>query len=177
MVFVARAIILVGPSGSGKSVVAKRVAEATGFTLYDTDREVLDRTDFDHISEIFETHSEQYFRRLEREVIDEIETSSEDLIVATGGGLPAIPGAIERLENAGVTVYLRASVETLWQRLSADPQELADRPLLRDRGMEALEELMNRREEFYSRSMVRLDTDRMSVDEVTRAIVSEAAKT
>jgi shikimate kinase len=166
-------IALVGASGSGKTVIAERAAKGTGWQPYDTDAQILIRTGATRISDIFDMHGEVYFRGLEIQCLDDIAGLPPRIIVATGGGLPAIPGVMERLNGYGVTVYLKASVGTLWKRLNTDPRQLENRPLLRRDGKETLERLLRERERVYSAATVTLDTDQLSVDEVAALVVTQ----
>ena len=168
-----RLVALIGASGSGKTVIAERAATATGWDAYDTDAVILERTRVDRISEIFDEHGEAYFRELERRCVDELGNLGPHVIVATGGGLPAIPGMMDRLNRLGVTVYLRASLDTLWKRLTTDPLQLENRPLLKTGGREALGRLLNEREPIYRRSSLIVDTEKLSVDEVTALLVTQ----
>lgn len=168
-------LFLVGPSGSGKTVIGERAAQMTGWHLYDTDAEVLRMEDATAIGDIFDTKGELHFRRLELACLRAVSAIDAKLIVATGGGLPAIPGAMDRMQQLGLSVYLRASVETLWMRLQMDPPRLAERPLLRTNGEQALRSMLHRRESIYMRSSLILDTDTLSVDEVCRLIATQLA--
>jgi shikimate kinase len=94
------------------------------------------------------------------------------VVVATGGGLPAIPGMMRRLHALGATVYLKASVDELWKRLTMDPRELRDRPLLQTDGRRTLESLLESRKELYQQATITLDTGSLSVSEVCRLLVA-----
>ena len=168
-----RRVFLVGPSGSGKTVIAGRAAKDSGWRLYDTDAEILAKTGASRISDIFDEQGEAFFRGLERECMAAVLRESERLIVATGGGLPAIPGMIDEINRSGVSVYLKASVATLWKRLNVDPRQLEDRPLLRDGGEATLDELLRARDSVYGQAAVTLDTDQLSVDEACALVTAQ----
>lgn len=165
-------MVLIGASGSGKTVIARETARRIGWTLYDTDAEILNRTGESRISDIFDSAGEPYFRELEQQCLAELRQPDANVVVATGGGLPAIPGLMDELNRLGVCIYLRASLETLWKRLNTDPRQLEDRPLLRDGGKEALERLLAKRAPIYTRAAVTLDTDQLSVEEVCALLVA-----
>lgn len=166
-----RRIFLIGPSGSGKSAIARLVAERSGLRLYDTDAMILARFSGQHLTEIFDNHGEPAFRTWEAECVDQIELDDELCVVATGGGLPATPGMMDRLNTVGLTIYLRASIGQLWKRISLDPGALEDRPLLRGGGRRALEALVAARRNTYESATIVLDTESLSVTRVCDIIV------
>ena len=59
-----KSIFLVGFMGAGKTTVGKLLAEAKGFSLYDTDK-LIEEEQQKSISDIFSSKGEQYFRDLE----------------------------------------------------------------------------------------------------------------
>lgn len=168
---------LIGPSGSGKSALASMVAESVSAKLFDTDAMILTQLGADSIADVFDTHGEEHFRILEREAIEHVAISTGLCVVATGGGLPAIPGMMARLNHIGVTIYLRASVDTMWKRLSMDPESLKHRPLLRQHGREALAQLVALRQPIYQRASIVFDTDRLTADQVGEILVKVVERT
>lgn len=60
-------IVLVGMPGSGKTTIGKELAKKLGREFIDTDDVIKEQ--FGDISEIFKVNGEQYFRKLERDVI------------------------------------------------------------------------------------------------------------
>lgn len=161
-------IFLVGPSGSGKTIIGQRLAASLNWTLVDTDAEIIKKCG-KRITEIFSTEGEKYFRDLESNCIKDIISNrklSDEILVATGGGLVAIPGMMDRLNRNGITIYLKANIDTLWKRISTDPKQLLDRPLLRTNGKSVLAALVKMREDYYYQSTLVVDTDQLDVDEV-----------
>jgi shikimate kinase len=128
-------IYLVGPMGSGKTAVGRRLAALLDKQFLDTDGEIEKRTGVD-VRYIFEKEGEARFREREREVIAEL-TGLEDIVVATGGGVVLDPTNRERLAATGTVVYLETSVDALVQRtrssktrpllVSADPHGVLER--------------------------------------------------
>jgi shikimate kinase len=164
-------IFLVGPMGSGKTVVGRRLAERLGLEFVDSDAEIEARTGVD-IPYIFEREGEAGFRAREREVLDAL-TGREGVLVATGGGAVLDPGTRERLRTRGCVVYLRTSVR---QQL-ARTRRGDGRPLLRNpdpRG--TLERLMLQRAPLYEATAdLTVDTDGCRVDAVVEEIAARLA--
>jgi shikimate kinase len=101
-------IVLVGPMGSGKSAVGRRLAARLGFAFVDSDVEIEARTGVD-VPYIFEREGEAGFRMRETEVLDEL-TRSARMVIATGGGAVLDAATRSRLQGRGCVVYLRTSV-------------------------------------------------------------------
>jgi shikimate kinase len=94
---------------------------------------------------IFEIEGEAGFRQRESAVIDEL-TQADGIVLATGGGAVLDPRNRELLHSRGTVVYLRASVDELYNRTRRD----RNRPLLQTadpRGR--LAELMKVRDPLY----------------------------
>jgi shikimate kinase len=133
-----RNVYLIGPMGSGKTAVGRRLAALLGLRFIDSDAEIEKRTGVD-IRYIFEKEGETRFRERERDVIAEL-TALEDVVIATGGGVILDPANRERLANTGTVVYLETTVETLVRRTKAaktrpllmneDPRTVLERMML-----------------------------------------------
>lgn len=159
----ALSVALVGFMGAGKSVVGRRVAERLGHTFVDSDLLIEARAG-KSIAAIFAEDGEERFRALEREAF-QLLTRERGLVIATGGGAFADEGTRRLLLDASLVVYLRASFETIWERVgSAD-----DRPLIRA-GRERARELFERRLPIYQEAHVSVDADR-PVDEVVEEVL------
>ena len=164
-------LFLIGPSGSGKRAVGERLGRMIGYPFLDTDAEVVRKSGARDVTEVFDTRGEPFFRDLEKKLVDEIIDSNRPIVVATGGGMPAIPHVMSLLNHHGLTIYLKAAVGTLWSRLTSDPREIASRPLLKNQGEERLRQLVAEREPVYMEAAVTLRTDSLSVDEVCAALI------
>ena len=131
--------------GSGKSSLARQLARLTSRRWVDTDRMVIQEAGLP-IAEIFRQHGEEEFRRLESAVLASL-ADAQRLVVATGGGIVATPGNAERLRNLGCVIFLTASVDVLFERVSRNQQ----RPLLHTADPEGtLRDLLARRLPLYT---------------------------
>ncbi len=117
-------IFLVGPMGAGKSSVGKVLTLLTGFTLYDTDHEIMARTGV-KISWIFEIEKEAGFRRREAEIVEEL-SKLDGIILSTGGGCVITPINRENLKKNGIVVYLQVNLKEQLRRT----KNTVTRPLL-----------------------------------------------
>jgi shikimate kinase len=139
-----RNVYLIGPMGSGKTAVGRRLATLLGKVFIDSDAEIEKRTGVD-IRYIFEREGETRFRARERGVIAEL-TALDDVVVATGGGVILDAANRSRLSTTGTVVYLETDLDTLVQRTKSSKA----RPLLADEDPRAvLERLMIVRRPLY----------------------------
>ena len=149
-----RNVYLIGPMGSGKTAVGRRLATLLGKQFIDSDAEIEKRTGVD-IRYIFEKEGEARFRERERDVIAEI-TALEGIVVATGGGVILDPANRERLGKTGTVVYLETTIDTLVRRTKA----AKTRPLLmNDDPRAVLERMMLIRRPLYENAAhLRIET-------------------
>lgn len=162
-------ITLVGQMGVGKTTVARLLADRRGVPWVDLDHaiEARGRT----IAEIFASDGEAAFRALEADVRDALYARPEPLVVATGGGAPCAPGAIEVMRAAGPVIWLQLAPAEIARRLSGDDR--AARPLLArlapDAAAAFLAEQLEARRVFYAGADLAFDAS-PPPDEVAAAI-------
>ena len=159
-------LYLIGNMGSGKTTVGRLVAQRLGLPFYDLDQRIEQRTGLS-IAEMFAQRGEAAFRAIEREIL--LETACLPIgVIATGGGVVLSETNRELMRVLGWVIYLRASPETLWQRL----QHTTDRPLLRTESpYETLRAIAQQREPLYQEADWVIDTDALCPEEVADAIV------
>ncbi|MCI5063610.1 shikimate kinase AroK [Algiphilus sp.] len=139
-----RRIFLVGPMGSGKTTLGRRLAALSRMEFVDSDHEIERRTGVD-IPFIFEKEGEAGFRRREHDVLAEL-AEREGVVVATGGGAVLNADTRRRLHDKGLVIYLHASVDQQLRRTARS----SHRPLLRSGDRRAtLERLLAERDPLY----------------------------
>jgi shikimate kinase len=119
-------IYLIGPMGSGKTAVGRRLATELGLEFFDSDAEIEKSTGVD-IAYIFEREGEASFRHRERDCIASL-TGRKNIVLATGGGAVMDEETRRNLTRSGTIVYLRTSIERQLERT----QHAKNRPLLMD---------------------------------------------
>lgn len=163
-----RSLVLVGLMGAGKTSVGKRLAAMLGAPFTDSDHEIEAAAQMT-IPEIFRIYGEAAFRDLERRVIARLATEAPR-VLATGGGAFVEPRTREAIAGAATSVWLRAELETLWERVRDKP----GRPLLQapnPRGV--LAELMEKRYPIYALADVTVESRRgASHESMGRAILA-----
>ena len=163
-----RNVYLIGPMGSGKTAVGRRLAVLLGKEFFDSDAEIEKRTGVD-IRYIFEREGEPKFRAREREVVADL-TTLDDVVVATGGGVVLDATNRERLAATGTVVYLETDLDTLVRRTRSTKV----RPLLAtDDPRAVLERLMEARRPLYEQlADLRIETTGRQV----RAVAADVAQ-
>ena len=109
-------ITLVGYMGTGKSHISNILSSKLNFKLFDLDQEISNKFELS-IAEIFKNNGEIFFRKAEKETLNEILSSEEHLILSVGGGTPVYYDNMERINDKSISIYLRTGVSTLTERL------------------------------------------------------------
>lgn len=161
-------IVLVGLMGAGKSCVGRRVAQSLGVPFVDADAEVEEAAGCS-IADIFEKYGEEEFRDGERRVIARL-LEGPTSVIATGGGAFIDEQTRALIHNKGLSVWLRADLDTLVARTSGR----SHRPLLNAGDpKEILADLIETRYPVYETADVVVETGAHSVN-ATCARVLEA---
>lgn len=168
-----RKIILLGYMGCGKSTIANKLSKNIGIPFVDLDIKIEEKVNLS-INAIFEKHGEIYFRKLEHEVFIELLNSPEQLIIGLGGGTPCYANNHELLKADNVvSIYLKASIETLFSRLSANKSK---RPLIANKSDEEMKEFIAmhlfERSFYYCQAQYKVNVDDKTIDRVVIDIVS-----
>jgi shikimate kinase len=148
-----RTIVLVGLMGAGKTNIGRRLAARLKLPFVDADHEI-EAAAGETIEEIFKHQGEAAFREGERRVIRRL-LDGPVQVLATGGGAFMDPETRARIRERGISVWLRADLELLLQRVA----RRANRPLLK-RGdpRRILAELMERRHPVYAEADLTVDS-------------------
>ena len=161
-------IFLVGPMGSGKSSLGKKLAKSLDKKFIDTDKEI-EKNENKTINEIFENNGEKYFREKEREFLINI-PNNLNMIIATGGGIVTNQENREKLKENKV-IFLNASVERQSKRTSKSDK----RPLLKNvNRLKKLRELYDQRLELYREvSNIEIYVDKFTSKDILMKIIEE----
>lgn len=133
-------IFLIGLPGSGKSKLGKGLAQALNLPFFDLDEEI-EKTNNRSVALLFEKEGEEFFRKEEALTLERIITATENFVMATGGGAPCFYRGIEKMNKAGVTLFLDVPSEVIAQRINEN--EKSNRPLL-SAPDESVNEILNR---------------------------------
>ena len=169
-------ITLVGYMGTGKSHISNILSNKLNFKLFDLDQEISNKFELS-IAEIFKNHGEIFFRKAEKETLNEILSSEESVILSVGGGTPVYYDNMESINDKSISIYLRTGVSTLTERLKKNKQK---RPLIAKIADEDLPEFIAKhlfeRNSFYSKAHYIVDTDQKTTEEVAEEIIQIALR-
>lgn len=164
-------IFLVGYMASGKSTLGRKLAGRMNMGFLDTDEWITQRSG-KSIRLIFEEHGESAFREWEAQALQAISTM-DDIVVATGGGLPCFNHAMDQLNSTGITLYLKAAPDLLVERIVAEKE---NRPLVLGIANEKLSEWvaaqLAERSAFYEKAKLTVPAESISVEELVMLIQS-----
>ena len=117
-------IILTGFMGSGKTTVGKILAEKLGTEFVDADKEI-ETKENKSIPDIFAENGQEYFRKVETEVLTEI-CEKTGQVISTGGGAVLKSVNVDVMKTAGKVIFLDVPADEIKHRLDGD----TSRPVL-----------------------------------------------
>ena len=166
-------IVLCGYMGSGKSIIAKLLAKSLTINSIDLD-EYIEKQQCKTVSKIFEDSGEIKFRKLEHIALQEIMNSSDDFLLAMGGGTPCYAGNDKFLQQDDViSIYLKTGIKEIVKRLKT---EIAKRPLLKNLDEAEREEFVAKhifdRSYYYMQSKHIVTTDGKTPEAIVNEIMS-----
>ncbi len=139
-----RSIVLVGMMGAGKTSIGRQLANLLHLPFLDADTEIEKAANLT-IPEIFATYGEAHFREGEERVVARL-LAGGPAVVATGGGAFMSAETREHCRESGVTVWLKADVPVLLDRV----RKKGNRPLLDHPNPDAvMRRLLAEREPIY----------------------------
>lgn len=138
-------VVLVGPMGSGKTSVGRRLACVLKRDFFDTDFEIVTRTGV-AIDYIFDLEGEEGFRQRETQMLKDL-CEISNIVIATGGGIVIKEENRTLLKRDCFVVYLCSNIEQLVKRTAKSKT----RPLLEQSNdrTQTLRDLLKDREGFY----------------------------
>jgi shikimate kinase len=166
-------VVLIGYRGTGKTTVAVHLARRLGWESLDTDDEIESRAGRS-IAEIFATAGEAAFRDLEQEVVLDL-AARDRVVLALGGGAVLREKNRAALAAGGTLVWLKASRQTIENRLASDATTKIRRPNLTPAGgAREIDQLLREREPIYRECAdLVIDTDDDSPEEIAEEILSQ----
>ncbi|MEO7001686.1 MAG: 3-dehydroquinate synthase [Ktedonobacterales bacterium] len=170
-------ILLIGPTGAGKTTAARHIAELLGWQALDTDA-LVERAAGTSVAAIFADEGEAAFRQREHAALASA-LAERRVVVATGGGIGERGANRELMRSHGWVVSLAVAPETSWRRVvaaaAADGAASvgAVRPMLvGDDPQDRLRALALRRQPWYADADETIVADDLDADTLARRVVA-----
>ena len=164
-------IVLTGFMGTGKTSVGRELSRKLGYKFIDTDVLIEEREGM-RISLIFKKKGEDYFREVERAMVEEV-SQIKNAVIATGGGVIKNKQNVEDLGNRGIIVWLKADPEIILKRVMT---EGGKRPLLDvEEPLNEIKNLLEERLPLYEQADLCIDTNYITAEETALEIIERLA--
>lgn len=167
-------IVLIGYRGCGKTTVGRELALRLSLEFIDTD-ELIASAAGCTIAEIFEKEGESGFRLREHLAIADA-VSRPGRVISAGGGAVESQQNRDLLRACGTVIWLTATVDELWERVSGDAASAEQRPNLAGGGRDEVAAILARRTPLYeatAHAMIR--TSSKSIEGVIDELVARLA--
>ena len=165
-----------GYMGSGKSIISKELSSKLCFKNIDLDNEISSEIGLS-IPESFQKKGELFFRKKEKEILERVLDSQEDIVLSLGGGTPCYYNNIDLINERSVSVYLVANVNTLVKNLLCEREK---RPLIAGIKEEELSNFVGQhlmeRNHYYSKAKITVMVNDWNLDRIISDILTEIEK-
>ncbi|MDK1492998.1 shikimate kinase [Sinorhizobium sp. 7-81] len=142
-----RPIVLIGMPCAGKSTIGEAFAKRLRLPFVDTDQKIKEKTG-KKISQIFEVDGEEYFRKLEADVIADL-LKTGPVVIATGGGAILHEQSRRLIGKKALSIWLNTGLEVIEKRLKHD----TSRPLMQGTNRkQKIAQLFRERRPFYEQA-------------------------
>ena len=142
---------MMGFMASGKTRIGRLLADRLYRPYLDTDDLIIEKAEGMSIPDIFSKFGEKHFRRLEKEVVQEVANLNAH-VISLGGGAVVDAQNWNTLTSSGITVCLSYPPEIIEKRISRKN----NRPLLqlptREARLTRIRELLAERDVHYQRA-------------------------
>ncbi len=166
-------IYLIGYRCTGKSTVAKILAERSHHYFIDTDGFITGYAGAS-VDEIVKRDGWDGFRTLERFALGQV-AEGEHMVVATGGGVILSPENRELMRRTGTVIWLKARAHVLARRMAGDAMTAEQRPSLTGARVEdEISLVLEEREPLYRMAAhLILETGGLSAEAIAQEIMRQ----
>lgn len=161
-------IVLIGFMGCGKTTVGRILSKKIGVKFLDVDYQIEKRVMM-KIGDIFTKLGEEYFRKVESDIIRNVSKNFYG-VISTGGGSVLNKSNVKNLKSTGKLIYLKSSAESIFYNLKRSSKI---RPMLKQNfNMNYIQKFIKSRNEIYTRVKdFEINVDDLSIDQVIHSII------
>ncbi len=163
-------IVLIGYRGTGKSSVAKILAERLKWPLISTDADIVKKAGLS-VPEIIQKRGWDYFRDVESKICQRV-GAKDRTIIDTGGGAVLRKENVDALRRHSRVFWLTAEVATIMERIKNNK----DRPALTQNKnyVDEVEDVLKERLPLYKSACDQIiPTDGRTLEEIADEIQSK----
>ncbi len=159
-------LTLTGMMGVGKSTIGKILAKKLDYNFIDIDK-LIEAKEGVSINLIFKNKSENYFRKIEKEIALQ-ELKKKNSIISLGGGAFLSNTIRNGVKKLSTSFWLDLPVDELIKRLKRSKQ----RPLLFKKNIkETVKKIYFERKKIYSEADHRIKCQSLTSEEIAKKVV------
>ena len=160
----------IGYRCTGKTTIGQILAKRINFNFIDIDQTIEIESGL-NIAQIVESKGWSKFRLLEKQTLLNI-NHTQNLVIATGGGIVTDPDNLNFILKNGFCIWLDAGIKTILDRLKSDVKTSSSRPSLTDDDLiEETKKLLKLRKPLYDKcSRMKIDTTDKTTEEIVDII-------
>lgn len=168
-------LILLGFKNAGKSTIGQELAKQMGRTFVDLDNEIIKRhkeLTGEKLScrEIMKSQGEEYFREVERDVLEDVLLAKGLIVLALGGGTPMLEHNQQLLGDHTI-VHITAPKSVIFERIMIN-----GKPAFFPEGQDAFasfQQLWSEREPVFSRLATMTIQNTGTIDDAVKNILQK----
>ena len=161
---------IIGMMGAGKSKLGYIVSKSLNVNFYDID-DLIEKDLNTSIKELFKSHGEAYFRRVEEAkikiVINNAISRNEKAIVSIGGGAFDNQHSRELLLKNTKVIWLNVPTDILIKRIG----DGSKRPMIKGNIEKSITEILSKRVKYYSLSHHQINAYNLTQKQITKKMI------
>ena len=161
---------IIGMMGAGKSKLGYIVSKSLNVNFYDID-DLIEQELNTSIKELFKSHGESYFRRVEKAkieiVINNAISKNEKAIISIGGGAFDNQSSRELLLKNTKVIWLNVPTDILIKRIG----DGSKRPMIKGNIEKSITEILSKRVKYYSLSHHQLNAYNLTQEQITKKMI------
>ena len=161
---------IIGMMGAGKSKLGYIVSKSLNVNFYDID-DLIEKDLNTSIKELFKSHGEAYFRRVEEAkikiVINNAISRNEKAIVSIGGGAFDNQHSRELLLKNTKVIWLNVPTDILIKRIG----DGSKRPMIKGNVEKSITEILSKRVKYYSLSHHQINAYNLTQKQITKKMI------